>query len=270
MATDYTSLMIGYAAVDAANPTTPILYAPSTGKRRRWNKWLARAAFLTGVAVIGFYHDTIWQRLTVQFHQWQCMRYTEDPTSPPWIGPERAKLEANHPGSQYTVWPLDNGTLLGAALRPRCLRALDPLFPKFFSDGDSIVFLHERISPSGNRRLVIARFGPNMDHAQFCSIWAWAAKPATWTSAISVRAQPSVEWVPGFWYEGILREKLHFAEADPVDRSHFVFTYEHGQMPVNAPKDSSFYKFEHANDNRMFKIDGFLHDDDSIEFKVRD
>jgi hypothetical protein len=188
----------------------------------------------------------VWNQLPMLFWQRQCMRYTasaeqvvyeEEPA-------EVTKLLARG----YVPYKLARGgrpdptpakTLAAAAPHPNCWTRLSPLIPRTNPmmgaqpgrSSGAILFLHERISPRGNRRLVCVRYfaetysfttsfidGYNSDQD--------AITPATWTSPPSRAAHPMMIDVISGFPRHPPRVRVFAGQVDPDDGAHFTIRYQ--------------------------------------------
>jgi len=262
----------------------PLPYA-TDGKRRRWRRFRRFTALLLLAALLfGTWFRGPAIRGKIEFLYWQreCARYVADPKMPLFVeDPVLAKkLLAGH--RDYSTWHRDYSTWPGrpdltakAGLRPHCQQVLSAEFPQLvrLDDWYPTVFLHERVSPGGTRRILMVDFGANIDHSQFCSLHCVAFTPATLFHPATIDLYAGNDWVPGWWEWGIRKDKLRFAEADPEDASHFVFRYEHNATPTTGPtaepRDSPFYEWVHETDNKAFVVDGWLRDNGKVDFQLR-
>jgi hypothetical protein len=152
--------------------------------------------------------------------------------------------------SGYTGSAIDTATF-----RPPCEDELEKMLPYPIShwlpayDPGSIVFLHERISPAGHRRLVCIwnvpqNLGPAPDLCFSVCVWS----PATLFSETTPRTEPYGSQIPPR-YPPAPVARIFAGQPDPADSSHFTIHYQMwGRDDI---------------------LDGWLQDDDSIRFMPR-
>ena len=130
-------------------------------RRRRWGRVAILCLILGCAGAVTHYHKPIWRRAQVVYWERQCMSY-EPPAGA--VTHEADPLRAAAllaAGPDYERTP--NGK--GALLRPRCWRNLEALMPRLAGltnwmpspgvyDKPATLFLHERRSKGGVRRLV--------------------------------------------------------------------------------------------------------------------
>ena len=209
-----------------------------------------------GVAAIG-YRRPIFDRLQFLRRQRECLTYSRPPdtilvTSDPRIvrtfANDRDYASRTDPEGEH-VW-----------LRPRCLN----VFPWFHSNGVSMrmsagpdeptVFLHERISPAGNRRLVyVESYHANALRLPAGFRWT-VVRPATLFRDPSIAGESQ----HGRNLSGMLIPvDLSFGQPDPNDHSHFTINL----VIKNPPAGGA---------DRYGTIDCWLRDDDTVHFELRD
>ena len=188
------------------------------------------------------------QQAPLLFWQRQCLRYTapadqvvyeEDPT-------EATRLLADP--NRYVAYKLNRGgapdstpakTTAAALQFPRCWQRFSALSPirNVWSVGPlgtgsgAILFLHERTSSAGNRRLVCLRyyaetysFTPSFINAYNCDTQVYT--PAEWTTPSSAANQSmSVDVISGFPRHPP-RVRIYAGQIDPSDAAHFTIRYE--------------------------------------------
>ena len=161
----------------------------------------------------------------------------------------------------FALWPNCWQNFLKQLTNEGC-----PLRSVFFNDHCwPIVFLHERVSHGGVRRIVCMEMRPNIDHLQLCSLDCVVITPATLWSAPKVW-DSLVAWIPGWWWNhGVCKEKLKLAQADPKDASHFVLQYE--QKTVQEEVDAGIST---EGKSTIFIVDCWLNDNGTVTAKVRD
>ena len=112
----------------------------------------------------------------------------------------------------------------------------------------AVVFLHARTSPSGNRRLVCLEAAPTLKHSapSYRPIWSFRilvphALKGPAEVLVSHFDEPFVM---------VVADRVYAGQADASDASHFTFEYENGGVRKT--------------------IDGWLLDDDTLKFSVRE
>jgi hypothetical protein len=241
----------------------PLGYAPA----RRSRRWVYRVIFASLVLALAFvgwkFSPTGWRRAEILYWQHECLQfslspdtvvYEEDPTG-------AAALLAGNP--TYHPYPLRRRTGPKAAPIPATAAArgvsgwdkLTAVLPGFYSPpiltgppgyvifsptalpGSSppliqpaVIFLHERISPAGNRRLVCVTHGSQGDtfSAQFVhglNCDTFTVIPGTWS-------QPPIYRPLGWAYDVLVDwprkpplMRIFAGQPDPNDPAHFTIRY---------------------------------------------
>jgi hypothetical protein len=218
----------------------PLDYAPAP-RNRRWIYRVIFASLLLGLALVAWkWGPTWWRRAEVLYWQHQCLQfslspdtvvYEEDPT-------EAAALLAGNP--EYHPYPLQRRSSMQAAVSPATAAAfgvsewnkLTLVLSRSYSPliNPAVIFLHERISPAGHRRLVCVRYGPQGDtfSAQFVQSLncdTFTVIPGTWS-------QPPI-YTPQGWEFDVLTGwprkpplvRIFAGQPDPNDPAHFTIRY---------------------------------------------
>jgi hypothetical protein len=242
----------------------PLEYAPAVRSRR----WVYRAVFaslLLGLCFGGWkWGPTGWRRAEVLYWQHECLQfslppdavvYEEDPAGV-------AALLAGNP--QYHPYPFKRRSSQHAAPSPATAAALgvsdwDKLtaaLPGFYSPPimqgprgyvfftptalpgspppvikPAVIFLHERTSPGGHRRLVCVSYGSQDD--TFSAQFVHGLNCDTFTVAPGTWGRPPA-LIPNGWGYDILTEwprkpplvRIFAGQADPNDRAHFTIRYQ--------------------------------------------
>jgi hypothetical protein len=194
-------------------------------RRRGVRRCFVLLVFFGFVAIGALLAPHAGRHLLLMYWQHQCTVYE------PVVGQKLWRCLAANPqnstsaAQDYIVDQEQSG--LTAKLRPLCWQRLRPtvVYPAAWAAFDMRavnVFCHERISHGGLRRLVVADFRGNVDHMQMCSLDFEVVTPAGF--ATPPAAKTSVEWTPGWWDNGVRRDRLCYATADPRDASHFTFS----------------------------------------------
>jgi hypothetical protein len=218
----------------------PLDYAPAP-RKRRWVYRVMVASLLLGLALVAWrWGPSWWRRAEILYWQDQCLQfslspdavvYEEDPT-------EAGALLAGNP--KYHTYPLQRRSSPQAAPSLATAAALDvsdwdrltSMLPGFHPSllKPAIIFLHERISPAGHRRLVCVRYGPSGDtfSAQFIQSLncdTFTVTPGTWR-------QPPI-YTPQGWAYDVLTVwprkpplvRVFAGQPDPADPAHFTIRY---------------------------------------------
>jgi len=232
-------------------PSAPMIparldYAPAPPKRRKWLRRSVFLIFLLGVgAVCWRWGGAAWHQARLLYWQRQCLRYTapanqivyeEDPVN-------AAKLMATD--AQYAPYPLKRRTqsesftaapVNAAAYVPACWArfesASNPLVSLQLGRAyGAIVFLHERVAPSGHRRLVSVRYFPDIDTfvAAFINGYNYSTETIT---AATLRSPPTpamrayaIDVLSGYPRHPPM-VRMYAGQIDPNDPSHFTIRYE--------------------------------------------
>jgi hypothetical protein len=265
----------------------PLEYAPAVRSRR----WIYRAIFaclLLGLSVAGWkWGPGWWWRAEILYWQHGCLQfslppdavvYEEDPTGAAALMAGNAKYHP-YPFKRRSSQQAAPSSATAAALGVSAWDKLTAALPGFYSApimqgppgyvhftptslpgspppiiSPAVIFLHERISPAGHRRLVCISYGSQGDtftaqfvHGLNCETFTVA--PGTWSQAPAL--------IPNGWEYDILTEWPHkppvvriFAgQPDPNDPAHFTIRYRMwGQEDV---------------------VDGRLQDDDRVTLTFR-
>ena len=248
---------------DSTGPIHPLNYAPPDN-RRRWWRIVRRTVFWTLVLAVGIagftFRTELWLRTGRAYWLYECMHHITPPgtvlveTDPA----KAADLLANNPdyvrdGTQTPTGTFPHqATATTAGYWPRALRQyvrLAPPYPIF--DTEAIVFMDERISPAGNRRLVVIPYAAvyPWEFESHPGNLSWVIEPtsflgsgpANWVDtsvgiAISTTSYP-VSLKPGV--------------ADQKDLSHFTIDY---------------FDLHQTANNGTFDI--HLKDDDTLSVKI--
>jgi hypothetical protein len=126
--------------------------------------------------------------------------------------------------------------------------------------GGTQIFLHECVSPNGSQVLVALYMRPNVDHMQFCSIDATVVVPASF-SRPPIENRHVVDWVRG-WSDAVKWDKLKWAQLEPADHSHIIFTYD--SPPPKWSMDGGDYMDDPAAAAKPVTLYFWLQDDGQI------
>jgi hypothetical protein len=214
--------------------------------RRR--RWLRRAVLVVLIAALGYsawrWGPEAWRRASLLHRQRQCLNYTAAPDMVVYEEEPAAaaKLLARSQGD-YAAYPLQRGKGLPATARavdaaahlPHCWSQYQPqaatVMMQFGRAYGAIVFLHERASPSGHRRLVSVRYFPDNDTftpsfvpGHTCELIA--ITPATLTKPAKVAPRMYIIDVISTWPRVPANVRMFAGQPDPDDPSRFTIRYQ--------------------------------------------
>jgi hypothetical protein len=251
-------------------------YAPASPKRRKWLRRGTVLGIILACASAGWrWGPAAWRQGRILYRQQQCMTYTVGPDVVVYEEESTAAAKLLSSGSEYRpsrfLRPLGLDetpiTITAAAHAPMCWdhfaaangwgtsRVAGPLM--LLGAGPSLwstIFLHERTSPSGHRRLIDLEysaidsfFTPMFLNGHNCRVCAMS--PATlWKPLIPLTSDDDIE-IKGYVPQRPPNVRIYAGQPDPADPSHFTIRYE------MWGKDDI--------------IDGYLQDDDYVRIKQR-
>ena len=223
----------GSAALDYAP-------APPRGRKRA-----IRAAALLLVLVLGFagyrWGPAAWHTSRVWYWQRQCLNYHPGADEIDYEEEPSAAATLLARGADYAAYPLARQpppaapTPVNAAARvPACwtrftaLTGTSPAVPP----AGAVVFLHERVSAAGNRRLVMVRYfpEPHTFTSGFINGYNFdfeALTPATWSAPPRPASRRYYMFdVLSGWPRHPPLVRMYAGQADAHDPSHFTIRYE--------------------------------------------
>jgi hypothetical protein len=228
------------ASSNLAPRAAPLDYALAP-RNRRWVYRVILASLVLGLSLVGWKREpNWWQRAEILYWQHECLQFSLSPDTVVYEEDRSgaAALLAGNP--KYYRYPLQRRSGPRAAPSPATAAALDvPDWNKLASvlsrlhwrlTNAAVIFLHERISPAGHRRLVCVRYGPQGDTfaAQFVQDFncdTFAVTPGTWS-------QPPIYALQGWGYDilvGWPRKPplvgIFAGQPDPNDAAHFTIRY---------------------------------------------
>jgi hypothetical protein len=205
------------------------------------------------------------------YWQRQCFFFTARPDKVVYDEDPAAAAGLLQAGSEYGPYAPSNGpaqwrqhrpTQTAVAFCPHCLQMLCgttsarirdwAIFPH--AGNPAVVFLHERISPAGHRRLVCISYAPEggMFNPAFIEGFDYSpgvVTPATWTAPPHLATDAIFFDVRGVYSRHPPMVRIFAGQADPLDPAHFTIRYQMwGQDDV---------------------LDGRLQDDDQIVLTPR-
>jgi len=249
----------------------PLNYAPKNWRRgRTWaRRSLIGIALLAIVALCWHFAPHTWRFARIWYWERQCMNFATPPGTVAYqrlaLGSAKTPVDISYmSGDDPQVMALrgHHGCLL-PQYHPVTITSQDPICwvrflqssgnPRWFREFSTLIFCHERISPSGNSRLVTVEFPRSEDGADMptpiTSDGALAYRSPTWAgSAPIIAATAAGGHMPGPMLGVIVR--IFAGQPDPQDASHFTIEYQRA-------------------DGGSGIIDGYLRDDDTVDVGVR-
>lgn len=227
---------------------TPLDYAPPPRRRRRRGRIAIAAALLLLVGSGVYWRESLAHHVRLWNVQRQCLNYTRPPGT---------RVMTTQPtGGDYDYRRVPQSWSLGSpppplsVLTPACWGQFEAERRDFKAVPQQAypqaVFLHERVSPAGHRRLVyVESVIPNaLQLLRFHN--ARVIDPAApWGEPRELSPQRLFQ-ASGRYVEA----DLFFGQPDPADPSHFTIDF--------------------TAEGRRGTIDGWLRDDDTVQFKLRD
>ena len=209
-----------------ADAPDPLSYAPPPALHRRpWLRRLAlRLAILALLVGVGAaWGPAAWRRAELLYRQRQCLRYTAPPDNIVCAEPLPSAGQM-FPFSFEAADPPVAGEVLGVRLGREILAP--------GSEGP-LLFMHERKTNSGKRRLVIVRRTPAASRQSWDLPVAYTVtlvEPASLTGDSTVRMQSLIEVLPRDSAGTPLASLRFFAgQPDPSDPSRFTIRYQRGR-----------------------------------------
>jgi hypothetical protein len=225
-------------------PPAPLEYGLSPPRRRRHIVQALVAVALLIIAYGGYrWGGYIWSQAAILNAQRQCLRYTAPP--------DRVVYEENPPevtrllarGGDYVRYPLNRAhpfdtprkSSAATATFPACWSRFTQLVslknPRPGQAFGAVLFLHERSTPSGQRRLVCIRHFPETHSftPQFIdeyNIEQAVFTPGTWASSPSQALFPTVINVISSFPDRPPNVRIYAGQIDPNDDSRFTIRYE--------------------------------------------
>jgi hypothetical protein len=243
-------------------------YGRSMTRRRRWFR---RAIFLSLLVALVGYPSWRWgprALATTRLLYWQnrCLNFipARDQIAYEEDADAARKLLAS--GKEYSAYALNRtqykdpaAAQTAAAYVPNCWTNFGALAGPSYAPWagtpyGAVVFLHERVSPAGHRRLVMVRYIPetNTFNPYFLAGFNYDTKAITPATMTKPPAQPMRGYaidVISTWPKVPPKVRMYCGTIDPADASHFTIRYE----------------FWGKSDT----LDGYLGDNDNITITPR-
>jgi hypothetical protein len=223
-------------------------------RRRRIALWAALSFIFIFVTI--WKGRNIREAVVLQYQQWQCLRFEKPDSAVAYDSDHQRMMSVAVRDRAY----VDLG--YGYGYKPSALRFF--ALSNLLSNTPSIIFMHERVSPGGHRRLVVVEAPTDVDF-QFRrfplipAAWFGSLKPITFSNAaeeinfgynllkddsqeLRGRDLPDAKRDRDRHLKTPLR--IFFGQPDHKDASHFTINYEVGAEPG--------------------VIDGWLRDDDAV------
>jgi hypothetical protein len=232
----------------------PLDYAPRPSRRRKILRRLLGAALIAILAFATIRWGSVARRkIAVLYWQHECLVaappadqvvYAEDPV---------VVAGLLRQGSQYTKISTRAGSAAGRAT-PDWTALASWLPAGMGSSRGAVLFMHERHTPSGKRRLVVVQgdFDPSMAPPLFIpgfDLNLTVLEPETLRAHAKVRTPAVAISVTSARPRNSPKLKIFAGQIDPSDPSHFTIGYEmYGQPGI---------------------VDGWLRKYDQVEIKVR-
>ena len=227
--------------MSAASP--PLEYAPPPPKRRKVIRRLVLLLLLLSVAAPAVYHrKRIWHQGRVLYWQHKCLTYTA-PVDQVVYDEDDYNISPLLKRAGYRGWPVPHPPNAGAPVAPLppaiATFAAPPLAP-FIQTGvlpgwlappaGATVFLHERTSKTGHRRLVLILRAPVHD-APFMHAFGLNAIVITPAGLTTRPKYPDPPMVAFSWIGNLTRPpttglRFYAGQPDPRDDSRFTIRYD--------------------------------------------
>ncbi|MGA2583698.1 MAG: hypothetical protein ABSG31_10515 [Tepidisphaeraceae bacterium] len=235
---------------DKSSNPHPLDYAPARSNRRRLIMRSAGLLILIALTYSAWrWGPGVARQAEILYWQRQCMNYSPGPDVVAYEEDPTAAANLMKKGSDYLPYKIDRGpptgaTVNAATLQPKCWKdyfsfipgavALNLLFKESLlrPGTGAIIFMHERISPAGHRRLVWLRYAP--DPATFCqrlvegyNVDAETMTLATWKLTPTSQVNGYTTSIRGLHIPSTVPKVLIFVgQIDPRDASHFTIRYQ--------------------------------------------
>ncbi len=216
--------------------------------RKRIVRILLALAFIAILAFAWRFGPFCWHQTKLLYWQRQCMNFTLSPDTVVYEeDPIAAAVLLHVPNySPYVLYRGEGSNnhptiVQAAALFPSCWHTLgtfvgQPIATHFsFGPGGggagAIIFLHERISPSGHRRLVCVHYAPDTPTFVQSFIEGYnydtsAGLPATWTKPLTFARRLYVLGVLSGFPRHPPLVRTYAGQPDPNDPAHFTIRYQ--------------------------------------------
>jgi len=208
---------------------TTLAYARRSKRQRFW--WAAGALAVLAIAVALWWGPTWRRQAAMLIDQRRCMTYRAPPGQVVYEG----RRDENGICEKVTT-----------CYSPRCWTRL----LKRRTSPAAVAFLHERTSPSGNRRLVCIAAEPILGG----TLAGLSVRPE-WNFRVMFPAKlvggpadvPVFPYLEDDFLIGV--DRVYAGQPDPADPSHFMIQYD--------------------DEDGRHMVDGWFRDDDTLKFRVR-
>jgi hypothetical protein len=216
----------------AAAPPSPRLdYSPAPPRCRRRLRRAGLVVAVVAIAVAGWrWGPAVRDRATLLYWQRRCATYAPPPDQVVYAT-GAADAAALGRDRAYAAWPSGppNGPPVTYRLPPDCVGRYPPAASTASTAAGAgtppgpVLFLHERRTPAGERRVVVVRLYPS----SWVPVLSHTIRPA------GLRAAPAVDPRPGlstgfFFAADPARHRLRIlaGQPDPADASRFTIDYD--------------------------------------------
>ena len=246
------------------SPQLHYALAPPRRRKRVMLILIAGALLVLGVAAWRW-GGIVWNRLPLLFWQRQCMRYTasadqvvyeEDPTELAKLLSRTAEYTRLTIASPFGLSRLNPGTPAAVRVTAEWLRFSSLYRPAGIGGGwpEPVLFLHERTSPAGHRRVVSIVYTPRNESAVSSFIAGFnymdnVLIPATATKGVQLPRKGYFLSVLSGGVRSPPNVRFYAGQPDPKDLSHFTIHYRMW--------------------NQDDVLDGYLDDRDRVSLKPR-
>ncbi len=233
-------------ANDTSSSPPPLEYGLSPPRRKRHIVQALVGLALLAIGYAGYrWGSYIWQQAAVMNSQRQCMNYTAPANAVVYEedAAEATRLLSRADGT-YVRYVLNRAlspdltarkSTVAAARFPSCWTRFSSLVtltnPRPGQSSGAILFLHERTSDAGHRRLVCVRYFPETfsftpQFAENYNFEQMVFTPATWSSDASQSVMTSSTEVSSGFPTRPPNLRIYAGQIDPQDDSRFTIRYE--------------------------------------------
>jgi hypothetical protein len=229
-------------------PPLQIDYAPPARRRWRWGRVVLFIFIALALGAGIYWHKQIAHEARLWYWQRQCLNYTRPPGTPTATTQPSAANDPDYHSLSAQNQQASN-LLSERWLMPACFMHFD----NEWSGGNihgipQTLFLHERISPGGHRRLVFVESIMTNALAITAGFIPRVIVPGTpWSPARELTMANQIHFSGRY-----IEAQFYFGQPDPSNASHFTIDFD--------VKESG----------RHGTIDAWLNDDETVTFKLRD